>query len=247
MSAVDKATLDNRVEQTVSQFNEYGNQRRNAEIFQMTHRPPTCQQRVRQEDPSRLTDPRHLELIVDKTWEDALAYKVSKMIGITSTPIQGSVNEVHQQLRLNLDKFPSTLSFSNDEMMMEELKNHLKVDMESRGLQLMVGSSTVNYQDIPVSDNQICHRLGESISSFFEKDEEPYKSMIQRSKSDWRDACHKRSIRDVETLLNTHKGLNYSFNPLQDDTDSYEEVSPSISLRATCSPKELESMLADAS
>ncbi|WWC94462.1 hypothetical protein V866_001308 [Kwoniella sp. B9012] len=130
---------------------------------------------------------------------------------------------------------------------MKEFTEHLKIDTEDHRLHLIVASSAVNHRDVPTTDHQVCDTLRNSIKSVFERDEEPYKSIIQRSKSDWRDACHKRSIRDVETLLDTRIELKYCFNPLQDDTDSYEEVSPSISLRATCSPNKLESMIADAS
>ncbi|WVQ67404.1 uncharacterized protein L199_005600 [Kwoniella botswanensis] len=130
---------------------------------------------------------------------------------------------------------------------MKELKNHLKVDMESPALGMIVGSSTVNYQDVPVSDFRICDRLRESISSFFEKDEEPYRSMIQQSKSEWKDACHKRSIGDVETLLNTHIRPDYHFNPLNSSTETYHEISPSITSEATLSPNKLESMITIAS
>ncbi|WWC94461.1 hypothetical protein V866_001307 [Kwoniella sp. B9012] len=233
MSATtSNATIQSRVQSALSQFESYGQQFRDLEKYHFTSKGPSAQARYRDEDLSRLNDPSHLEKIVDYTWDDALKASVCGMIGSTVNPLSPGGSEMVARLHLNMDKIRSLIS----EAETRKFANTLKDQLEGRIVQHLASFVSMNYKDHVFSEFQVGDSLAATIVDLLTS-EEKYKDKMGISKDIWRDNCHKRSISDVEHLLNRSDHPLFTFDPEGKNT---HKIVSSISINPSLSPVQLD-------
>ncbi|WWD03232.1 hypothetical protein V865_001283 [Kwoniella europaea PYCC6329] len=233
MSApTNNATLQSRVQSALSQFESYGQQSRDLEKYHFTSKGPSAQARYRNKDLSRLNDPSHLEKIVEYTWVDALKASVCGMIGTTVSPLTSGGDEMLQQVHLNMDKIRSLIP----EAETQEFANTLKDQLEGQIVQHLATFVSMNYKDHLLSEFRIGDSLAATIIDLLTS-EEKYKDKMEISKYLWRDNCHKRSISDVEHLLNRSEHPLFTFDPEGKNT---HKIVSSFSINPSLSPVQVD-------
>ncbi|WVQ67405.1 uncharacterized protein L199_005601 [Kwoniella botswanensis] len=233
MSATtSNATIQSRVQSTLSQFESYGQQSRDLEKYHFTSKGSSAQARYRDNDIKRLNDPNHLEKIVEYTWVDALKASVCGMIGTTVRSLTSGGDEMLQQVHLNMDKIPSLISENET----EEFANTLKDQLEGRIVQHLATFVSMNYKDHLISEFQIGDSLAATIQDLLTSDEK-YEDKMGISKDLWRDNCHQRSISEVEHLLNRSDHSLFTFDPEGKNT---HKIVSSISINPSLSPVQLD-------
>ncbi|OCF74342.1 hypothetical protein I204_04713 [Kwoniella mangroviensis CBS 8886] len=235
MSTNDNATIQSRVQSALSQVGSYGQQSQDREKYRFTSKGPSAQARFRDNDLTRLNDSTHLEKIVEYTWNDALKATVYGMIGSTVNPLSPGGSEMVEHVHLNMDKIRSLITVAET----QDFKDTLKGNLEGQIVQLLASSVSVNYTDHLFSEFQVADCLAATVLGLLTS-EGSYDDRREISKDLWKDNCQRRSISDVERLLNHSLNSLFTFDPEGRKT---HKIVSSFSIEPSLSPDKFDSFI----